>query len=1431
MQIDSEDDNEEFFLQTLAELRRLRLNADRNDTSEDSNVPPAVSGTERVDDAASAGEPQRELLATTSRLEDQMEIASPSRTSSSHLRSSPASLPQSSLANIQDLLATNSGDSNRDLLGVMNRLIGGFVNSQFERETPFTELINTIVISKEPDVLLSCLNELLEQLLVTNAISAERMFSSEKLCRGLLNVLQNPDFEEYEELQLITCRCFYNYLEVNSDFVVDALHNNAHEAIMKKIASITCIDLAEQALSCLEIMSKEDCLRSEILMYDGIATCLQNLDFFTTFAQRKASLIVANVCSAVTERHRLLIIRDFELLLSVIETSSDIIVKENLWLAIAKIIGSLHTGNAELEELFNSKALILPMLEKIQSSIKDQGNDPSTHEAHFKLIQAVIFLAQSSVKISSLLLENRVGQFITGCIEHFGNSMPTLAGSRAVTMEALAATPDGFLLSVMELITPIIPVTEEAAHTEVCKMDIQLRPLWVSNNEARLANCRKSEKAGFWEFVNDVWFILIRSFHATMEADVRRLALVGLLRICSFGDCDCLSIIVGFAELEDLLASVISSSVSAMKQLPLLSDDVMQGSSICNLEHLLCCVGTIKCLSLKMSGDWLNKMRKRGILESILWIEKNIGEPNELAVADSSTVLETPTRVPYLENFAFKTNEFPERCQLSPILKVFCREIYESFQARLSIDNGYPLGDFVESQLESTLQDIFRDSDGFRLNERWATAWRKMEEMLENGELSVYEEFASSFLSNLYSALRTSKCARDAFKDFVAEDLRFLELLTSFFQEYLNRIENFPIMGCFASGKTRKACSGMLSKQIRIRLVERRDSSQKLVNLKVHTLVTVKTLESFAGRSFNREPDLILTSDFKNRKESRSIYLQLNGSRMSKELTLLGAICSCSRLKSLDGIWSETHVIYVKSTEDVASSELDVSSWNEQLDCVLRCMKVIKTLVSGRFSDIFINWRVSVKLDKCLSDPWIVIGRGLPRWCFELVHSYPFLFPLSSRFRFLQSTSFGLARGLELFASKFEMRSGRADPYGTNLLGQYDSPGAGRTERMKVKISRKNIMLSAMKLFEIHGAAPQILEFEFFDEIGTGLGPTLEFYSCLSKEFHRRVLSMWRSTDYGDEDFVTSTNGLYPKPMSTSELCSENGKKVLSFFRLLGQFVARALLDSRILDLDLNEHFLALVLNDEIEDSDWSDLTEFRSSLMCQELMRIDPVLLKSVLRLIDLSESHPEVLDDLGLYFNLPECPSIDLIPHGSEIPLRVFNLNRYVRELSSFMSRGGVIEQVHSFKKGFSQIFPIESMNAFSVPELKSLFGRSEEDWSENTIKEAMKANHGYSQSSKTLEQLANTLSAFNLTERRQFLQFLTGAPKLPFGGFKSFKPEFTVVRKYPEEGVSGDDYLPSVMTCANYLKLPQYSLKSIMRQQILRAIKEGSGSFHLS
>jgi E3 ubiquitin-protein ligase TRIP12 len=111
-----------------------------------------------------------------------------------------------------------------------------------------------------------------------------------------------------------------------------------------------------------------------------------------------------------------------------------------------------------------------------------------------------------------------------------------------------------------------------------------------------------------------------------------------------------------------------------------------------------------------------------------------------------------------------------------------------------------------------------------------------------------------------------------------------------------------------------------------------------------------------------------------------------------------------------------------------------------------------------------------------------------------------------------------------------------------------------------------------------------------------------------------------------------------------------------------------------------------------------------------------------------------------------------------------------------------------------------------------------------------DAMKADHGFSLDSRAIQWLVDVLCEFDQMQQRLFLQFITGAPKLPIGGFKGLTPPLTVVCK-TSDAATADKYLPSVMTCVNYLKLPQYSSEAVMKERLLLAMSEGQGAFHLS
>ena len=71
----------------------------------------------------------------------------------------------------------------------------------------------------------------------------------------------------------------------------------------------------------------------------------------------------------------------------------------------------------------------------------------------------------------------------------------------------------------------------------------------------------------------------------------------------------------------------------------------------------------------------------------------------------------------------------------------------------------------------------------------------------------------------------------------------------------------------------------------------------------------------------------------------------------------------------------------------------------------------------------------------------------------------------------------------------------------------------------------------------------------------------------------------------------------------------------------------------------------------------------------------------------------------------------------------------------------------------------------------------------------------------------------------ERANFLFFLTGSYKVPYGGFKEYPIGFNKM-------IDCQDYLPVAHTCFSVLDLPSYSSKEKMRRQLNKAIREGKG-----
>ena len=116
--------------------------------------------------------------------------------------------------------------------------------------------------------------------------------------------------------------------------------------------------------------------------------------------------------------------------------------------------------------------------------------------------------------------------------------------------------------------------------------------------------------------------------------------------------------------------------------------------------------------------------------------------------------------------------------------------------------------------------------------------------------------------------------------------------------------------------------------------------------------------------------------------------------------------------------------------------------------------------------------------------------------------------------------------------------------------------------------------------------------------------------------------------------------------------------------------------------------------------------------------------------------------------------------------------NISEYVQKVIDFTLSSGVQRQVDAFRAGFSQVFPYSALRAFTPDELVMLFGRVEEDWSLETLMDSIKADHGYNLDSKSVRNLLQVMSELPPQAKRDFLQFITGSPKLPIGGTSSLQ-----------------------------------------------------------
>lgn len=216
-----------------------------------------------------------------------------------------------------------------------------------------------------------------------------------------------------------------------------------------------------------------------------------------------------------------------------------------------------------------------------------------------------------------------------------------------------------------------------------------------------------------------------------------------------------------------------------------------------------------------------------------------------------------------------------------------------------------------------------------------------------------------------------------------------------------------------------------------------------------------------------------------------------------------------------------------------------------------------------------------------------------------------------------------------------------------------------------------------------------MLEFDFEQEEGSGLGPTLEFYSLLAENFKKRGKEMWRDT----EDF-----SFFPRPFNYLQNDQRKLSEEINSWKVLGAICGRSILDERIFDMRFSEAFWKVVLGRRVG---LSDLRPINEGLM-KTLSDMQALVNRYQLEMSKcVGESADKVdaikselsyngvkIEDLCLVFTLPGYEDYELMPGGAKKEVELDNLELYVDLVIKIYLLDSILPYVEAFREGISMV-----------------------------------------------------------------------------------------------------------------------------------------------
>ena len=217
----------------------------------------------------------------------------------------------------------------------------------------------------------------------------------------------------------------------STSVIVDAI-----PTFLEKLQSIQCMDVAEQSLSALEMLSKKH--NKAILHARGVNACLMFLDFFSITAQRNALLVTSNCCQGLLPEEFVHVSDSLNVLSSRL-VADDKKSSETACLALSRLAESFKNDRAKLRDLATPE--VLGNLQRILVT-----NPPTVSGNTFvTVLHILVLMSSNGSEVGPLLLEENIGATIRQLLVG-GSNNKTACPDASTSSAAVAVERDDFEL-------------------------------------------------------------------------------------------------------------------------------------------------------------------------------------------------------------------------------------------------------------------------------------------------------------------------------------------------------------------------------------------------------------------------------------------------------------------------------------------------------------------------------------------------------------------------------------------------------------------------------------------------------------------------------------------------------------------------------------------------------------------------------------------------------------------------------------------------------------------------------------------------------------------------------------------------------------------------------------------------------------------------